>query len=236
MDVDRVYEKVLVMLEKRGLDLKTIRKVSNYNYNCLKSEHLNYENKLSFFISAGTVDDGDNILVFFSYSEPKAKNKNKLRLISSMICEKITIPSNSKVCSTNPEDFIAENGEGDFRPDLPKFSSIIAVNNEFSSNSVKSQIGILGLTKKIQTFRYDELLIDIFSSAFNSSEFTKLTGDELVEFTKNITSKKINIPQFDFNDPVRKYFDFSKGDIIKVLRQNMVSGSSAPISFHYRRV
>ena len=68
-----------------------------------------------------------------------------------------------------------------------------------------------------ELFTTQELQINITKSKLQPKSFTKLSSDEREEFVQKFGD---NIPQLKSDKPISRFFKYSVGDIIKIVRQN----------------
>ena len=85
--------------------------------------------------------------------------------------------------------------------------------------------------KNIEVFEEQFLMIDL-QSHHCAPDYVTLTPKEIIEFKKtyNVNLKKMK--NLLYSDPIVKYLNLSKGDIIRIIRNSIQSGKS----IDYRRV
>ena len=70
---------------------------------------------------------------------------------------------------------------------------------------------------KIELFSMEELQINITKHRLQPSNFDRLTKSESLEFRKKYGSK---FPMMKSTDPIARFYDYDKGDIIQVTQKN----------------
>lgn len=85
--------------------------------------------------------------------------------------------------------------------------------------------------KYTEIFKTSELMLNLVDFKY-CPKVQLLTTEESEKVLKDYNVTKKQLPQFDINDPMVRYYNGKKGDIFKIFRNSLVSG----VSIAYRIV
>lgn len=75
----------------------------------------------------------------------------------------------------------------------------------------------------LETFEEDSLIFDITTHELVPKHIL-LTQEEKVDILKKYKAKESQFPKLSINDPVSRYYDFKKLDLIKIVRPSETAG------------
>lgn len=87
------------------------------------------------------------------------------------------------------------------------------------------------INKFAEIFKTSELMLNLIDFKY-CPKVQLLTSEEGEKVLKDYNVTKKQLPQFDINDPMVRYYNGRKGDIFKIFRNSLVSG----VSIAYRIV
>lgn len=172
-----------------------------YERKLIKKE--NITNKINELIKTQSDENIYNIIVDFP-------ENNDAKIIIKLINQKITAISKQSIIS----DFLIKYKDN---------NKIIIVKNI----STKPYQYILNNYNNAEIFLEENLLINLVDHVFVSKyEKLKEKSDEYINFGNIYNCKKRNIPKLLFTDPMARYYNLKKGDIVRILRPSEATGYS----------
>ena len=104
-----------------------------------------------------------------------------------------------------------------------KYHKIIVV----KSINTKSHQYVVAKFQETEMFLEQELMINLIDNVLVPKyEVLDNESDEFKSFCDTYQCKKRNIPKLSVHDPMAKYYNLKKGDIVRIIRPSETSGNS----------
>ncbi|ARF09488.1 DNA-directed RNA polymerase subunit 5 [Indivirus ILV1] len=165
----------------------------------------NQENNIKTLIDKPT---DDNIYII---TKDKYKEKEKQKIAVKLFMTKIASISKQSPIS-------------DFMNKHAAYHKIIIV----KSINVKSAQHITSTFSETELFLEHDLMVNLVDCTFVPKyEVIDKDTDDFKNFCEIYLCKKRNIPKLFINDPMAKYYNLKKGDIVRIIRPSETSGYSS---------
>jgi DNA-directed RNA polymerase subunit H (RpoH/RPB5) len=231
-NIDTIFKikvNVLKMLETQGYDISHeqyyIQDTPVFSESLVFSNNSEYQSKKDMFWN--NISRDQNMSVYQAMSSDYIKRDNTNKTVA------VRYIKNLKGNKTITKDVIRElTFSMTNEKQVPYYDRLIVI--AFAGILVDSRKILENLQMKVDIFDSKELIINPAESYLNPT-YRLLTPSEKEEFLAN-EIKMSQLPQFNANDPIVRYNDWKKGDIIEIIRNNYFVSSIAKQSLYYRKV